>query len=421
MVRKMMKRKIIIFFLYLVFLFWKIPIFAQETLSNLLYDGDILLRSFFLSRDILTKKQILESCPNPVEVYENPSTTPNTKCKEKRDEHKIRFRLNLLFSPNAFTEVYYGLEVGDVTFGKEKNQNGPESGGSGSGATNIETRELRLSIHNQIKTTLFDIGIFPYSTPDGLVLATSGAGIKFRHEFKELNSLLETVYFKLQDNSFIDNDSNGFSDENYKDVELISTSYKIFRFSDVIPQFYFVYKRDPVEKDENNNPKDTFQYYWSGIYFQYSYKNWNIYFNLVNLQGYLLSETKIIENDSFLKTYFPDIYNIIQNQNNAFPKSRRKYPKNAYAGNLEISYRPLNDLKISYVLTGATGRAGLNNDGTVTDYNKDQYKSAGGSFQFSEIGVDTSGGYSLLNIDKLSGMIVSGIRSRISICTGYLY
>lgn len=395
-------------------------LYSQETLSKLIYDGDILFRSYYLWRDILINKQIQESCPNPIEVYLNPNTKPNTKCQEKRDEHKLRFRLNLLFSPNSFTEIYYGLEVGDITFGQEKNKIGPGSGGSGSDATNVETRELRLSLHNQIKSTILDIGIFPYSTPDGIVLASSGAGIKFRQEFKNLNSLLEIVYFKLQDNSFKDNDSNGFSDENYKDVELISFSYKIFRFADILPQFYFVYKRDPIEKDTNNNIKDTYQFYWGGLYFQYSYKNLNIYTNLINQQGYLLSTIKIIKNEFFLKTYIPDLYSKIQNQNNAFPENRKKYPKNAYAGNLEISYRFLNNLKISYVFTGATGRAGLNNDGTSSKYNVDQYTSAGGAFQFSEIVVDTSGGYSIISIDNLAGIVGHGIKIEYQIKDGIL-
>jgi len=400
--------------------FYLSSLYTQEKSKNLVYDGDILFRSFYLSRDILLEKQTKEVCPNPIENYLNPTNIPNTKCKEKRDEHRIRFRLNFLFSPSSNVDVYYGLEVGDVSFGRERNLVGPGSGGSGSGATNVETRELRLSMINKNYLFRIDVGIFPYSTPDGLVLAASGAGVRLRKEFKEINSQLEIVYFKLQDNSFKDSDFNGFSDENYKDVELISTIYKIFRFSTLTPQFYFVYKRDPIEKDKYDNPKDTFQFYWIGTYQQYTQKNWNIYLNIVNQQGYLFSETKIIPNEAYLKTYFSDVYQFLQNQNNAFPRNRKKYPKNAYAGNIEFSYRILNELKISYVLTTATGRMGLNHDGTITFYNKDYYESANGAFQFSEIGIDSSGGYSIINIDTLSGMIAQGIKFEYQFLQGVL-
>jgi hypothetical protein len=400
--------------------FYLSSLYAQEKSTNLLYDGDILFRSFYLSRDILTTRQTKETCPNPWEVYLDSTVTPNTPCKEKRDEHRIRFRLNFLFSPNTFTEVYYGIEVGDITFGQEKNLIGPGSGGSGSGATNVETRELRLTILNKNHLFRIDMGIFSYSTPDGLVLASSNAGIRFRKEFKELNSLWEVVYFKLQDNSFKDNDSNGFSDENFKDVELVSTIYKIFRFSNMIPQFYFVYKRDPVEKD-SNNIKDTYQYYWVGMHQQYSEKNLNLFLNIVNQQGYLFSETKIIKNDAFIKQYFPDVYQFLQDQNHAFPKNRKKYPKNAYAGNFEISYRIGNYLKLAYVATGATGRMGINPDGTSSYYNKDVYKSARGAYQFSEIGIDTSGGYSILNVDSLSGIVAQGIKIEYQLFDGITF
>jgi len=164
--------------------FYLSSLYAQEKSTNLLYDGDIFFRSFYLSRDILTTRQTKETCPNPLDVYLNSTVTPNTPCKETRDEHRIRFRLNFLFSPNTFTEVYYGIEVGDITFGQEKNLIGP-----GSGATNVETRELRLTILNKNHLFRIDMGIFSYSTPDGLVLASSNAGIRFRKEFKELNSL----------------------------------------------------------------------------------------------------------------------------------------------------------------------------------------------------------------------------------------
>ncbi len=144
----------------LFLLLYKNSIKGQEKLSKLLYDGDFLFRSFYLSRDILTNRQYSESCPDPINVYLNPGTVPYTKCSEKRDEHRIRFRLNLLFSPNSYTEIYYGLEVGDIRFGVEKNFNGPESGGSGSGATNIEQENFVFQFLIQIKQRVLILVFF---------------------------------------------------------------------------------------------------------------------------------------------------------------------------------------------------------------------------------------------------------------------
>jgi len=45
----------------------------------------------------------------------------------------------------------------------------------------------------------------------------------------------------------------------------------------MIPQFYFVYKRDPLEI-EANNIKDTYQYYWVGMHQQYSEKKLESFF-----------------------------------------------------------------------------------------------------------------------------------------------
>ena len=134
------------------------------------YNGSMLVRGFYTSRDLPLEKQTATLCPNP---YTNSSssgssssTSGNSKCREERDFYTARFRLNLAFRPSNFVDIIYGLEVGELEFGDTTTGNtGPGSGGTGSGSANLETRELRLNIHNEKKTIRFNAGVFSYGTP----------------------------------------------------------------------------------------------------------------------------------------------------------------------------------------------------------------------------------------------------------------
>jgi hypothetical protein len=65
-------------------------------------------------------------------------------------------------------------------------------------------------------------------------------------------------------------------------------------------------------------------------------------------------------------------------------------------------------------MAGATGRLGSDPNGDPGEYGRDRFRTAGSGFQFSDITLDSSGGYSLFAGGNLSGVTQKGIILRYS-------
>ena len=96
------------------------------------------------------------------------------------------------------------------------------------------------------------------------------------------------------------------------------------------------------------------------------------------------------------------------------PPLRKQYNVNAAAGEAEIGYQITDRTRVALVYAGGSGRlpGDTEPDGSNIDYRPDQFRTAGHSFQFSEIGVDDSGGYSIFTGGRLTGLQVGGVRVR---------
>ena len=94
------------------------------------------------------------------------------------------------------------------------------------------------------------------------------------------------------------------------------------------------------------------------------------------------------------------------------PPLRKEYTVNAAAGEAEIGYQITDRVRLAVAYAGASGRVpgDTEPDGSNIAYRTDQFRTAGQSFQFSEIGVDDSGGYSVFSGGRLTGLQVGGVR-----------
>lgn len=411
----------------LVFIFSAPALYSQraENLEEFDYNGDLFLRGFYLGSDLPRERQTQRVCPDPITqaeeraqaeadraagndvTYSDPS-----KCKEETDFYTIRFRLNMSLRPSEYVDIMYGLEVGDITFGESTSDTGPGTGGQGSGAANLETRELRVNIHNRAKTVAFQAGVFPFSTPSGLVVANSGAGFQFSYDTQFLRSEFDLYYFRKEDQSRNDIDSNGFNDENYKDVHLGLFTWKFSGLTWLRSEAYGVYRADRVEFDENNNYKDTSQLYWGGLFLQFRFGRFNMMIHGVGNWGEVYTMNRELPRIDLLEISNPELVTLFENaQDNAeLTGTRQAHEINAGAGEASITYQFTNRLEFGAVATGASGRRGLEPDGTSSDYRPDQWRDAGRAYQFSEIAIDSNGGYSLFELGDLTGLVAKGIK-----------
>ena len=105
----------ILFFSIAISLSVPVSVFAQSAEKRFNYNGDMLVRGFYTSRDLPLERVTKEPCPNPAEAGK--AGAVQSPCQEAKDFYTARFRLNMIFTPNAYADIYYGLEVGDITFG----------------------------------------------------------------------------------------------------------------------------------------------------------------------------------------------------------------------------------------------------------------------------------------------------------------
>ena len=432
-------------------------LFAEDALEDRLrVQGDMFLQGFYLERDVpLSRPEELdrldtktdEALPFPYDgVCNRPSWfTDNetraaiaSRCSERDDFFRTRLRLATSFTPSRFVEIVYGIEVGYLTFGRESDVSGPGTGGKGSGRTNLETQKLHMDIHTEDRHASLQTGILNYSTPEGLVLAGSGAGFLGHLDLPSLDSNLEGMYIRSEDNSYIDNDSNGFSDSNYRDIHLALARWKWSGLTSLHTEFYALYREDDNPGSEDRDHYETSRVYWAGLYANFregpitltvhlvgnggefhrpaTYddipvlaRTWTV--NQLTSRGYTLLDS----DGSPANTTAIDYYALDQGTGGALTDAyyhqlpRRKHRIAAGAGHIQLNFRATDLVSIQASMAAGSGRPGLEPDGSSADYRLDQFRTAGSAFQFSDIGVDSSGGYSLFPLGKLTGILAKGV------------
>ncbi|HNE21541.1 MAG TPA: hypothetical protein PLG78_00135, partial [Leptospiraceae bacterium] len=243
----------------LILAFSSRPLHAQESSTPIAdrfsYRGDMFIRGIYLARDLPLKSQ---------------SYNTTSRNREEQDFYSARLRLDLAFRASQYVDVLYGLEVGELTFGRDNaSRAGPGSGGKGAGAANLETRELILKFRNYPESLSFSAGILNFDTPRGLVTGTSGAGAKFSAEMRALHSSVDAYYIRSEDNSTLDGDSNGFSDSNFRNVNMGLISWKFSGIPGMRSEFYGMYRQDDDPSLTAGDSGETSRVYWGGIFTQY--------------------------------------------------------------------------------------------------------------------------------------------------------
>lgn len=388
------------------------------------FSGDVLVRGIGVGRDIPltsapTETGVARTEESYAEFYQcriNPQTCQRSRTREEQDYYTFRFRLNLAFRASQYADVLYGLEVGDLIFGRDSRNSGPGSGGRREGATNLETRQALLRLHDEGNLRVLDLGVFPFSTPNGIVLARTGAGARFAYDPRRFDSTFELAYFRAIDNSQIDGDSNGFSDENFGDIHLAAARWKWSGLRSVRPELYGVYRadEDPSAVDDSQTGlRETSRLYWAGLYLQLKYEALELTLHGIGNWGRFNRPLADDPNTAAILAATPESLNAIVRE--AYqPPLNEEYRVNAGAWNSELAYAVFDSLKVSLVFAGASGlpERAREPDGSSPAYRPDQFRQPEGSFQFSELVLDDSGGYSVFPGGRLTGVQAAGLRLR---------
>lgn len=419
------------------------------------YKGDMYMQGFYLNRDLpLVRPDELKRtnalgeavefphehiCSMPEYYAREVDAAAGSRCREEEDYYQTRLRLKMAFRPSMYADILYGVEVGYLTWGRESDTYGPGSGGKGTGRTNLETQNLVFLLHNSNNTASVGTGIFWYSAPRGLVFANSGAGAKFDVSVPSISSRFDGVWFKAEDNSRIDDDSNGFSDDNFQDVDVGMVKWKMDWFEDIRPELYVVYRRD--KRIDATDRYETSRLFWAGLYITYTGGPFKIMFHAVGnggqferpetldempvYQRMLVSHALTKRNLEYSYEDPPreleNVFALIRWDDGSAPEygtlsddvyykelPRKRQNVAAGAGEMEFSYRVSDFVSVNALFAGGSGRLGLEPDGSLNDYRTDQFRTAGSSYQLTDITVDVSGGYSIFSGGQLTGINVSG-------------
>lgn len=432
-------------------------LFSQELEDRFNYSGDMIVQGFFIGRDVpLNRPEDLgledsdtgsalgfpydSVCDRP-DWFDDDQTRAaiDSRCSEQDDYYRTRLRLSASFKPSDFVEIVYGLEVGFLTFGRESDVYGPGSGGKGSGRTNLETQKLYMDVHNEDRSAFIRTGIMSYSTPEGIVLAGSGAGVLGALELPEFDSYLEGLVVRSEDNSWVDNDSNGFSDSNYSDTHLAMARWKWSGIANLHTEFYGLYKAD--SDAGSYKLEETSKLYWAGLYSSLRQGPVTFVFHIIGnggdfhrvntfedapaitrpwinsqlaTHGYKSFDLSTLSNTAVL-----DYLNATGSTGPYYDAFYRQLPRKRHkvaggAAHVELNYRATDRISIILSAAAGSGRADpYEPDGSSSDFRHDQFRTAGSAFQFSEIGVDSSGGYSLFPGGSLTGIMAKGLYAKV--------
>ncbi len=427
------------------------PLIAQEEEKDFFdFAGNMFVQSFYLARDLPLERpedtgrsvdrQNQPVCPGP---DPNPGVAANdttSRCREEEDFTRMRMRVDFALQPSQYVDILYGLEVGYIEFGRESGTSGPGSGGKGAGRTNLETRQMIMRIHNQKDTLAGQVGVYSLSTPEGMVLASSGAGVRFNWDLRSRASRFEANGIRAEDNSKIDDDSNGFSDDNFKDIYLATGSWNYSGISWLDATLYGVYRGDDDPAEDDKDGRETSRVYWLGLFGKFTISRWRVTLHGIVNQGrferpdrqeYLseperLVAQRVMRNSGFRIHPETDILAPLDPATGTYRAlPRHKYRLKAHAAHAELGYKATNRLELIGAAAGGSGRPGrVEPDRKSTFTREDQFRRASGGFQFSEIGVDSSGGYSLFS---LTGTVAGGaalvydLDAPIQLRVGYFY
>jgi hypothetical protein len=411
--------KLFVIYSLIIFISFSISITAQDsgqTKFNL--TGSTRFRLFDLNRDIPLKRttstfpvydyptyynylgqQNYTLMQNEVNARLQGKPTTLSPKKESNNYMDSRVLLNLEFATSQNFDGVVGVQVGDVTYGgrgispkgPNANNSDPYLVGSGSGGELQQTAGVNLQmnlmyVNYRIRKEKFytRIGIQLFSSAQGRVMFSTGAGILANKDFVDNKISIESGLIKARERSLSDIDSNGFNDKNKLGVNIVYTKLKYYGFSFWKPEFYTYISSDTDITDVNQEKGNLF---WHGLFNEFTKNKFLFIVHGIFNHG-TVSAVNFLKNSNA-----QDIYN-----------KRNTYHINGAMWDLQLSYFLNGNYNFNLIAIGTTGRPGYDKDGMSGSYKGSGYRTLAPGFSVSNIAIDFTGGYALFNATNMSGL-----------------
>ena len=392
----------------------------QRTLFE--FSGSFRTRAFNMGRDMLLyrKNSTLpiydkqaESDARSVNAQNAFNTEVDARLKGKpstiqRQDESIRYYdtrvlLNLNFITSKYLDGLWGMQVGDIPFGGKgisPTKNDPYTTGPGSGGemgqssgTNVQTNFLYINFKLPSQSFNIRTGIQLFSSAQGRVLYTNGAGVQITKDLRNKNATFEGGWIRARDRSIPYPDGNGFNTKNYVNTNIYFIKLKLNPVRNIKNEIYSYLLNDT---DRTDPAKETGNLFWHGLFNEFTFTRLSF-----SIHG--------IFNTGTLKTSNP--YRI-----SSGTEVYEKYDRHKIKGALfdfQLNYNYTDKITLGLVGIGTTGRPGYEKDGVLSANKGNGYRTLSPGFAISNIGIDFTGGYALFSGKSMSGLIEYGAFSNI--------
>ncbi|MCX7999337.1 MAG: hypothetical protein N3A69_10385, partial [Leptospiraceae bacterium] len=341
----------ILFFLFFFFIFFSLPAqTGEESKSNFLINGNLRFRGFSLGRDVPLSRQTLTAPTLNIPAYylEREKQTKQkfedelnrrakglpgeiSTQKEKLNYYDTRMILNMEFqtSPN-FTAVA-GFVIGDIPFGgralqqRGPNINDPLVTGAGSGGdlrsptgVNILTSALYLAYKNPSLNLNTKVGLQFFSSVQGRVMFTIGAGVSLVKDFPEDKVSTEFGWIRARERSLVDLDSNGFNDRNYKSSNILYGKFRYYQIKNLKSEIYNYFSND---NDPSDELRETGNLFWTGFFNEYNFER----FSMILHGIYNYGNVKVARS-------------LVDRQDKVLYQQLKNFKIGGYLGDIQINY-----------------------------------------------------------------------------------
>ena len=393
----------------------------EEVGTSFKLSGSWRARGFALSRDIpLSRQSLTHPTVDILGFYQNrldqeyekitqelenrsrglPSSISSNK--ESPNFFDTRALLNLEINPTQNLSAVIGIVVGDIPFGgralqpRGPNTTDPAVVGIGSGGElqnasgiNISTSALNLNYKLPNYNFSTRIGLQFFSSVQGRVMFTIGAGVNVIKDFPEKKYSIESGWIRARERTLTDVDSNGFNDRNYQSANIYFLKYKYFQIKNLKNEVYSYYSNDNDPTDEFRETGDLI---WTGVFNEYRLEK----FTFIAHGIYNNGKVRVART-------------IVDEQEEVLYQKRDRYKIAGYLLDFQVNYDFSNLYNLSFIAIGTSGRPGSDVDGLPASYKGSGYRTLAPAYAVSNIGIDFIGGYALFNARSMSGLVEYGL------------
>ncbi len=402
-----------------------IPLFAQTQDNNkpvFNLTGSIRFRGTSLARDVpISRNTTTFPVVDIPGFYQTQATNRNalifseveakfknqpsviSKQKERLDYMDSRILMNLEIKTSENFDAVAGFVVWDVIFGgralqpngpNANNQDplviGPGSGGEISQSAGVNVQASNLYLNYKLKDHNFStrFGIQFFSSVQGRVMFSTGAGFLSSKEFVHEKIAIEGGWIRGRERSLADVESNGLTDKNYQNTNIFFGKFRYFKLTNYKLELYSYFLNDTDPTDAHS---ETGKLFWHG------------WFNELNIGKFsvighgIYNHGKVSYNNIFRDNNSEEVY-----------RSVNHYKNSGYLLDLQLNYQYNRIISGHLVGIGTSGRPGTDRDGMPSNYKGNGYRTLAPGYGISNIAIDFVGGYALFNARNMSGLAEYG-------------